>query len=48
MLKWMSDPENREKLTVFVDKTLFVVGKLFDFAAFLYDQSIRWSWSVIW
>jgi len=35
LLKWMSDPENREKLTVFVDKTLFVVGKLFDFAAFL-------------
>ena len=35
LLKWMSDPENREKLTVFVDKTLFVVQKLFDFAAFL-------------
>lgn len=35
LLKWMSNPENREKLTVFVDKTLFVVGKLFDFAAFL-------------
>lgn len=33
LLKWMSDPKNREQLTEFVDKTLFVVGKLWEIAS---------------
>jgi len=40
LLKWVGDPDNREKLQVFVEKFVFVVQKLFDFAKWIIGDNI--------
>ncbi len=40
LIKWVGDPENREKLQVFVEKFVFVVQKLFDFAKWIIGDNI--------
>ena len=40
LLKWVGDPANREKLQVFVEKFVFVVQKLFDFAKWIIGDNI--------
>ena len=40
LLKWVGDPENRDKLQVFVEKFVFVVQKLFDFAKWIIGDNI--------
>ena len=40
LIKWVGDPENREKLQVFVEKFVFVAKKLFDFAKWIIGDNI--------
>ena len=40
LLKWVGDPANKEKLQVFVEKFVFVVQKLFDFAKWIIGDNI--------
>ena len=40
LIKWVGDPDNREKLQVFVEKFVFVVQKLFDFAKWIIGDNI--------